>query len=313
MGTKTFCAALKTVQIGIKYATTRRMIQEHINCILFELSLPLMLMSQAEFDMWQENPIEYVRMQVDQSNPFNPKAIVKTLVKCITGIKGKRKDKVGEYLQQYLQVLATNLETPNEDFRVKEAIFHSLGNLSDHISGSHALQSSLEPLLQSYVFSELSSPNPILRSRAIWLYGRFGALPACFKSATGQEHLRHVLNAVYENLAHTDLPVRVEAALALNALLEHELAVEFLRPGLEMLLKTYLKIMDDIDFDGLVEALRKLVDVYQEEIAPYAVALCQKLGEAYLRLLAAKGTGEEEDQETSLTADGLMTAIVRVL
>ena len=47
--------------------------------------------------------------------------------------------------------------------------------------------------------------------------------------------------------------------------------------------------MDDIDFDELVDALRQLVEEYQEEIAPYAISLCTKLGEAYLRLIAAKG------------------------
>jgi hypothetical protein len=91
------------------------------------------------------------------------------------------------------------------------------------------------------------------------------------------------------------------------------LAIEFLRPGLETLLKTFLKIMDDIDYDELVEALKTLVEVYHDEIAPYAVSLCSKLSEAYLRLVAQKGSGDEEDSETSLTADGLMTAIRRVL
>lgn len=32
--------------------------------------------------------------------------------------------------------------------------------------------------------------------------------------------------------------------------------------------------MDEIDFDELVEALQELVNVYHEEIAPYAVSLC---------------------------------------
>ena len=99
----------------------------------------------------------------------------------------------------------------------------------------------------------------------------------------------------------------------MDALLEHNQAIEFCRPGLEVLLKTYLKIMDDIDFDQLINALKRLVEVYHDEIAPYAVALCQKLGEAYLRLLASKDSPDEEDTETSLTADGLMTAITRVL
>ena len=60
--------------------------------------------------------------------------------------------------------------------------------------------------------------------------------------------------------------------MALHKLLRHDLAINFLRPGLEMLLKTYLKIMDDIDFDELVEALKTLVEVYHDEIAPYARA-----------------------------------------
>lgn len=136
-------------------------------------------------------------MQVDQSNPFNAKNIVKLLVKSVCGIKASRKQKVSEYLQNYLQVLATNLETPNEDFRVKEAILHSLGNLKDHISRSVDLQNSIEPILQQYVFSELTSSNSFMRARACWLYGQFGKFPF-----NNEDHLRHVLNAIYENLNH---------------------------------------------------------------------------------------------------------------
>ena len=70
--------------------------------------------------------------------------------------------------------------------------------------------------------------------------------------------------------------------------------------------------MDEIDFEDLVGALRVIVDVYEEELAPYAVSLCQKLAESYVRLISAIGS-DEADTETSLTADGLMTAIRRVL
>lgn len=63
------------------------MINEHINAIMFEVSLPLMLMTQAEYEQYSNDPIEYVRLQADQSNPFNSKSIVKLLVKGICGIK----------------------------------------------------------------------------------------------------------------------------------------------------------------------------------------------------------------------------------
>lgn len=102
VGTKTLCSALKTVQIAIKHSLTRKMINEHINAIMFDVSLPLMLMTQAEYEQWTNDPIEYVRLQADQSNQFNVKSIVKLLVKSICGIKQTRKQKVSDYLQHYL-------------------------------------------------------------------------------------------------------------------------------------------------------------------------------------------------------------------
>ena len=71
-----------------------------------------------------------------------------------------------------------------------------------------------------------------------------------------------------------ELPVRVSAAIAIKGLLVHESAVNFLRPGLESLLRIYLKIMDEIEFDELVLALKTIVESYEAEIAPFAVALC---------------------------------------
>jgi hypothetical protein len=71
--------------------------------------------------------------------------------------------------------------------------------------------------------------------------------------------------------------------------------------------------MDVIDFHEVVESLKKLIDVYDEEIAPYAVSLCTKLGEAYLRLIAQKESGDEEDNDMLQTEEGLMSTIKRVL
>ena len=44
--------------------------------------------------------------------------------------------------------------------------------------------------------------------------------------------------------------------------------------------------MDDIDFEDLIGALRKIVEVFEDEIAPFAVSLCSKLSEAHVRLTA---------------------------
>ena len=134
-----------------------------------------------------------------------------------------------------------------------------------------------------------------------------------------ENHLRASLDAIYQNLEHSDLPVRVNAAIALIKLLEQPSAVEFIRPGLPSVIKIYLKLIDDIDYDELIDCLKKIVDVFEEEIGPHAYELCAKLGEAYLRLNEQKKSDKEGgavldlDSETSLSCEGLMSAIRRIL
>lgn len=80
------------------------------------------------------------------------------------------------------------------------------------------------------------------------------------------------------------MPVRVNAAVSLIKLLDHDVAIEFIAPGLGDVIRIYLKLIDDIDYDELISSLTKIVEVFEADIGPYALELCSKLGDAYLRL-----------------------------
>ena len=102
VGTKTLNSALRFVASAIKHAKMRKLCTPHIQTILFELTLPLMLISEQEFSLYSENAIEYVRMQVDFSNPWNVKRTNQDLIKAICNIKKTRKNKISENLTGYL-------------------------------------------------------------------------------------------------------------------------------------------------------------------------------------------------------------------
>ena len=168
-------------------------------------------------------------------------------------------------------------------------------------------------MIKQHIFPELSSENGFMKARACWVYGEFASF-----SFEDEDHLRHALNALYQCLQANELAVRVNAAVSLIRLLDHPAAVEFIRPGLSQVIRIYLKLIDDIDYDELIESLKRIVDVFEEEIGPYALDLCQKLSEAFLRLHEQKkstdgSAGLDLDQETCLTSEGLMTAIRRIL
>lgn len=167
----------------------------------------------------------------------------------------------------------------------------------------------MQAIIQNYAFPNLSSDSPLMVQRATWVYSRFGV----FEFENDSQHLAAAVEKIINNLQSHHIAVKVEAALAISELLDHEIVQEMIRPGLGNVLKVFLKIMDEIDFEDLVGALRKIVYIYEDEIAPYAVSLCQKLSEAYVRCVKNHITQEDEETEAGFTADGLITAIRRVL
>ena len=100
----------------------------------------------------------------------------------------------------------------------------------------------------------------------------------------------------------TDLPLKVTSAIALARFLKHENVIGFLKAGLHQVLMGFLSIMDTIDYDGLVKALQRIVECFEDSIAPDAMGLCEQLSKSYVRLILSKGSGEQEDQEAGLTS-----------
>lgn len=66
------------------------------------------MLTEHEYQLWQENPIEYVRLQVDNSNSWNVKRTNQQLIKAICNIRETRKQKISSYLTNYLQMIAEN-------------------------------------------------------------------------------------------------------------------------------------------------------------------------------------------------------------
>ena len=50
------------------------------------------------------------------------------------------------------------------------------------------------------------------------------------------------------------LPVKFHAAVALDNILTNEAAIQFIRPGLDQVVKCYLSLMHELDNEDIVEA-----------------------------------------------------------
>ena len=78
---------------------------------------------------------------------------------------------------------------------------------------------------------------------------------------------------VYENLLVEQLPLWVTAATSLYKLLAIPEVKLRLKEGLVKIIESYLNVMKEIDQDELITALEQVIDIYDEEISPFAIEL----------------------------------------
>jgi len=69
--------------------------------------------------------------------------------------------------------------------------------------------------------------------------------------------------------------------------------------------------MEEVDSEELVGALEEMVEIFSDDIAPFAEGLCEELMKAYKRMVTADV--DDDDGETALAAMGCVTAIRRIL
>mmetsp|Transcript_21270 Transcript_21270/g.20419 ORF Transcript_21270/g.20419 Transcript_21270/m.20419 type:complete len:210 (+) Transcript_21270:1626-2255(+) len=124
-----------------------------------------------------------------------------------------------------------------------------------------------------------------------------------------------VADRMYKLLVfHADLPVRMAAATSMHLLLERNPTFsEFLKPALKQIIEVYLKLMQEIDSEELVEGLQEFVGHFEAEIPPFAIQLAQELVQAYQRLVEGDKDDEENDEDATMAACSVVSTLRRIM
>jgi hypothetical protein len=74
-----------------------------------------------------------------------------------------------------------------------------------------------------------------------------------------------------------ELPVRCQAALALQPLLRHDYVVNAMRPQIPLLMERLLALVNEVDADTLSAVMEEFVEQFSNELTPFAVDLALNL------------------------------------
>ncbi|XP_052207680.1 importin beta-like SAD2 [Diospyros lotus] len=284
-------------------------LQPRLDIVLFEIIFPLMCFNDNDQKLWDEDPHEYVRKGYDIiEDLYSPRTAAMDFVSELVRKRGK------ENLQKFVMFIVEIFKRYDEasveykPYRQKDGALLAIGALCDKLKQTEPYKSELERMLVQHVFPEFSSPVGHLRAKAAWVAGQYAHI-----KFADPNNFRKALHSVVAGMRDPELPVRVDSVFALRSFVEACKDLSEIRPILAQLLDEFFKLMNEVENEDLVFTLETIVDKFGEEMAPYALGLCQNLAAAFWKCMNTAEADDEVDDPGALAAVGCLRAISTIL
>ncbi|MFS8034675.1 putative importin-beta domain, armadillo-like helical, exportin-2, central domain-containing protein [Helianthus anomalus] len=300
---------LQYLSNSISKTTMYNQLQPRLDVVLFEIIFPLMCFNDNDQTLWEEDPHEYVRKGYDIiEDLYSPRTAAMDFVSELVRKRGK------ENLQKFILFIVEIFKRYEaalvelKPYRQKDGALLAIGALCDKLKQTEPYKSELEPMLVQHVFPEFVSPVGHLRAKAAWVAGQYAHV-----NFSDPNNFRKALQCVVAGMRDPELPVRVDSVFALRSFVESCKDLGEIRPILPQLLDDFFKLMDEVENEDLVFTLETIVDKFGEEMAPYALGLCQSLAAAFWKCINTSEGDEEADDPGALAAAGCLRAISTIL
>ncbi|KAJ1342190.1 hypothetical protein BSLG_003113 [Batrachochytrium salamandrivorans] len=109
-------------------------------------------------------------------------------------------------------------------------------------------------------------------------------------------------------LKDPELPVRVEASLALSPFFRYPQIHEAMKPHAVEIMQGLMELTNQIDMDTLTHVMDQLVFEYSEQLAPFAVT-CYQLRDTFMRIMSDTNFNGDDDFDLDDVEDKTMAAM----
>lgn len=275
----------------VKNKTTWQLLKPHVETLVAHFIFPQLCFSEEDQELWDEDPVEFVHKKVDPLEDFHsPQTNAMNFL--IDLARDRKKYTFMGILNFVNGILNKYLEAPEDqkDPKEKDGALCMIGGLAYQVLQKKSpVANMMEPFFVTHVFPEFKSKHAFLRSRACDLTRHFSDL-----DFANEQNLATLYQCVTDCIRDTELAVKVQAALALQPMIRHESVRNAMAPNLPFIMQELLNLTNEIDIDTLANVMEEFVEVFAEQLTPFAVQLCTQLRDTFLRIM------EELNQSNTL-------------
>lgn len=291
---------LNYVNTGLCHSISWKVLKPHMEGIVQGVLFPLMCYTDEDDALWKDDPYEYIKLKFDVFEDFiSPVTAAQTVLH--TSCK-KRK----EVLPKTMAFCMQKMQLADVDARQKDGALHMVGTVAEILLKKKMFKDKMELMLVTHVFPEFQNSLGYMRARANWV------IHTCSETKFKQDqNLYTALNMTRECLINDkELPVRVEAAFALHALIsDNEKAKNFIQPHVKDIIEALLVVIRETENDDLTNVMQKLIHTYEEMVAPIAVEITKHLATTFTQVVDSDDGADDK----AMTAMGILNTIETLL
>ncbi|KAI8335766.1 armadillo-type protein [Chlamydoabsidia padenii] len=267
---------------SIKHKTTWQILKPHTENLVRDFIFPQLCISLEDEQLWQRDPVDYVHKKIDPLEDFHSPQV--SVTNMLIDLAHDRKKHTFMGILGFINTVLVNyLETPEEqkNGREKDGALAMIGSLANEILAKKSpVANMMDTFFVTHVFVEFKSRFPYLRARACDITRIFSNL-----GFSSEENIVTLYENVLGCLHDNELPVKVQAALALQPMIRHEVVRNAIEPNLPFIMQELLNLTNEIDVDILATVMEEFVEIFAVQLTPFAVQLCSQLRDTFLRIM----------------------------
>ncbi|KIJ64587.1 hypothetical protein HYDPIDRAFT_154272 [Hydnomerulius pinastri MD-312] len=285
----------------IKPKSTWILLKPHVDSLVANFVFPHLSFNASNQQLWESDPVEYVRASVDEFENFSsPVSGATSFILSLASVRTKTA--FLPILTFVNNVLRSNAAPPQ-----KFGALNMTSILGNFIMRHPEVKGGMEQFMMQHVLPEFTASEPYMRAIACEV---LGTMVKSHLEWTSAENLEKHSRAIAVALDDPELPVRVQAAMALTKMaVTYDSVREAVAPQVGKVIQDLLKLSDETDLDLLNNSMELMVERFQDELLPVATQLTARLCETYMRLAReglalANETISDNIEVESLLSDG---------
>jgi hypothetical protein len=301
---------------------TWNLLKPHIELLVSHFIFPLLCPSDETLDQFENDPEDYIHTKLDIFDDNNASDLA--AISLLMTLTRKKKKTTLEPILQFAFGQLNELKDPTtqsiQEAKRLEGALRLIGSLVDHfVNEKSPYYPQMEGLLQQFIYPHFNSRYAFIKARTCEIASKFADIPLQQEASLGA-----LYRGILASFEDANLPVQLEAALALQSFVKIPQFQEALSTVIMPTMQKLLQLSNTIDAEAISGVMQELVEVFSEQLQPFGVDLMTNLVNQFMKLAqelneASKVDADEFDgnfddfTDKQMAALGLLNTMITVL